>query len=167
MMLEIEPVRTKAQAAAVERLAWDFVDWLRARYPERKDQIDNYLAHQKFAENVSDVRVRYGPPQGECLLAVLDGMPVGIVMLTDAGNGICEMNRMFVSEAARGSGAGRALVSRLQDCAPEMGFRRMELGALPRHHEALSLYRKMGFVEDPGLDDHGGGDDAIKMAADL
>ena len=165
--LDIQLVRSDAQAAQVAVLAWGFIDWLRGRYPEKRDEIERYLTHQEFDEQIKDVRTIYGPPDGECLLAVLGGQPVGIVMLKDKGEGICEMNRMFVSEAARGAGAGRALVARLQERAREMGFQRMILGALPRHHEALALYRKMGFVDDPRPKDAGNASDAVLMACTL
>ena len=68
------------------------------------------------------------------------------MMLRNMGGDRCEMNRMFVNEAGRGKGVAKALVERLKDCAREMGFSRMTLGALERHHEALALYKKMGFV---------------------
>ena len=116
---------------------------------------------KKFDEDIRDVRVRYGPPAGECLLARLNDTPVGILMLKDLGAGVCEMNRMYVSDEARGHGIGRALVGRLIDRAREMGFRQMTLSALPRHHEALALYRSVGFVED--VRERGAGNSAIDV----
>ena len=34
-MLEIEPVRTQTQADTVYELAYEFIEWLRERYPEK------------------------------------------------------------------------------------------------------------------------------------
>lgn len=168
-MLKIEPVRTDAQARAVEPLAWAFMAWLRDRYPDMLAEIDAYYAAQNFTECARDVRRTYGPPQGEALLASLDGTPVGIVMFKDKGDRICEMNRMFVDPSARGHGVGRALVEQLIRIATDQGFRRMRLSALDRHDEALLLYRKMGFGPDTMGDLEGTPDDprVVSLMLDL
>ncbi|MCB4456601.1 GNAT family N-acetyltransferase [Leisingera sp. McT4-56] len=166
-MLDIDPVRSKAQADDVYELAYEFTDWLRGRYPEMAKEIDVYLRHQKFDEQIREVLIHFTPPKGECLLARQDGRPIGILMLKDLGGGVCEMNRMFVRPSARGLGAGRALVEELKRRARDMGFRTMTLSALPRHHEALSLYRSCGFKPDDRKRDAGNSDNAVLMAIDL
>lgn len=166
-MVEIHLVRTRDQADAVHDLAYAFVDWLRARYPEMADELDTYLAHQNFDAQIRDVLTHFNPPRGECLLATHDGQPIGILMLKATGDGTCEMNRMFVRETARGLGAGRALVERLKQRAAEMGFTAMTLGALPRHHEALALYRSAGFDLDDRPRDAGDSDNVVLMRIDL
>ena len=140
-MLGIELVRNQSQADAVYELAYEFVDWLRDRYPEMAHDIGVYLEHQKFDEQIRKVLTHYNPPKGECLLANHNGEAVGILMLKDLGGRVCEVNRMFVRENARGLGAGRSLLENLKQRAREMGFETMTLSALPRHHEALSLYQ--------------------------
>ena len=47
-LLQIRPVRSKEDADAVYVLAYEFIDWLRVRYPEMEAEIDTYLEHQKF-----------------------------------------------------------------------------------------------------------------------
>jgi GNAT superfamily N-acetyltransferase len=110
------------------------------------DRIDAYLERQNFEAQIRDVTLHFNPPRGECLLAMRGARPVGTLMPKDVGGGICEMNRMFVRAEARGMGAGRALVETLKRRAAEMGFHEMRLSALPRHHEALALYRSCGFA---------------------
>ncbi len=166
-MLKIELVRNHEQADAVYGLAHEFVAWLRGRYPEMAVEIDRYLELQKFDEQIQNVLTHFNPPRGECLLAVKDGQPIGILMLKDIGEGACEMNRMFVRDSARGLGAGRALVERLKQRAVEMGFTQMTLGALPRHHEALSLYRSCGFQPDDRVPKQENASNAILMRIDL
>ena len=167
MMLQIDLVRTQDQAKAVYILAYEFVDWLRNRYPEMATNIDAYLEHQKFDTQIREVLTHFNPPKGECLLAMHGGEPVGILMLKDVGGGCCEMNRMFVRESARGLGAGRELVENLKQRARDMGFETMTLSALPRHHEALSLYRSCGFRLDGRPREPGNADNAILMRLDL
>lgn len=166
-MIQVNLVRTQEHASAVYDLAYEFIDWLRDRYPEMDVEIDTYLRHQKFDEQIRQVLTYFNPPLGECVLATLENRPVGILMIKDVGCGICEMNRMFVREEARGLGAGRALVETLRDRAIEMGFAKITLSVLPRHYEAIPLYRSMGFVEDKRLTDPGYSENAVLMKLDL
>lgn len=147
-MVEIRPVRTEHDAATVSELAYEFVGWLRIRYPDMKGEVDQYLEDQKFEEQINNVVIHYAPPSGECLLALQNDTPVGLLMLKRHDDTTCEMNRMFVRETARGLGVGRALVRSLKFRARHMGFTSMVLSALPRHYEALALYEAEGFQPD-------------------
>ena len=166
-MLSIELVRRQDQANAVYDLAYEFIGWLRDRYPEMSEEIETYLAHQNFEAQIRDVLTHFIPPKGECLLALKDGAPVGILMLKETGESTCEMNRMFVRDEARGLGAGRALVARLIERAREMGYSEMTLSALPRHHEALQLYRSCGFDADHRAPTPGTAVNAVLMRIEL
>lgn len=167
MAIDIQKVRNRTQAAHAETLAWEFVAWLRGRYPEMCQEIDNYLERQNFAETIRDVRPHYGPPGGECLLAMMGERPVGLLMMRDLGNRRCEMNRMYVRDSARGQGVGRALISELVQSARDAGHHTMVLSALPRHHEALALYRNVGFRESKGRELADNDPSAINMSLDL
>ena len=149
MGVVIEPARSDADIADVTKLAWAFVALLRQRYPERSQQLQDYLRRQRFEEMLADFQEHFMPPQGECMLARLDGSAVGIVMLKPVTATLCEMNRMYVAPEARGHGIGRGLCNRLMSRARDLGYREMRLGALHRHVEALPLYRSLGFGPDP------------------
>jgi ribosomal protein S18 acetylase RimI-like enzyme len=76
--------------------------------------------------------------------------PAGIVQLRyrygvwwDAED--CNVEDVFVSAEARGSGLGRALVSAAIDRARERGCRRMELDTGEDNAAAQGLYRSLGF----------------------
>lgn len=148
-MSAIRRVRGAQDIAAVTELAWEFIGFLRDRYPERADSIDRYLVEQRFEEMLANLPAFFNPPHGECLLAELDGAPVGIVMLKRVTDELAEMNRMFVRPSARGRGVGRALCDRLIAEARTLGYSELRLGALDRHVEALPLYRSLGFGPDP------------------
>lgn len=159
--MDIVKARSDDDIAAVTVLAWEFIALLRARYPEREAQLQSYLSEQRFEEMLANFRDHFCPPVGECLLARLEGVPVGIVMMKPAGGGLCEMNRMFVRAAARGKGIGRGLCEALIAEARALGYTEMRLGALDRHVEALPLYRSLGFVEDPDPPAHAVSDSGI------
>ena len=146
--LKVELVRCPEQADHVRLLAWEFVAWLKDRYPELELAIEEYLTNQDFRGMLDNLLEEFAPPASECLLAKLDGEPVGILMLKPFRDDICEMNRMFVRPAGRGQGMGRALCVRLIERARDLGYHTMVLSALDKHDEALSLYRSLGFEAD-------------------
>lgn len=166
--IEIELVRDEAQAAHVRAMAWEFIDWLKARYPEMLAVIDEYLTNQDFEGMLARLLESFTPPHGECLLARLDGEPVGILMLKPYDDGVCEMNRMFVRPVARGHGVAKALTARLIERARDLGYAAMVLSALDRHHEALALYQSLGFETDERRPDtESGADREVLMRLQL
>jgi GNAT superfamily N-acetyltransferase len=145
----IEPVRDDGAIAAASELARDFFAYMRAAFPEKAQSIDAYLVDQDFEGQLSHFRDHFNPPSGECMLARLDGNPVGVVMLKPYADGICELNRMYVRREARGHGIGRRLCERLIARARALGYRAIRLDALNNQVDALPLYRSLGFAPDP------------------
>jgi GNAT superfamily N-acetyltransferase len=166
-MLEIIRARTETDAAEVRLLVAEFFDWMRDRYPEGAESITAYWNKQDMPTQLRDLLTIFAPPKAECLLARLNGAPVGIVMTKPNSGDMCEMNRMFVRPSARGHGVGRALVGEILDVARGLGYKRMMLAGGTRHTEALALYSSFGFVRDPSLPDTGSGDVEVRMSLDL
>lgn len=98
----------------------------------------------EFWDNADD----YLPPNG-CLVVArnAEGTLIGCGMLKclDAETG--ELKRLFVTEAARGTGAGRKLVQARVDAARAMGLKRLVVDTLTPNVEMRSMYPKMGFTE--------------------
>src|SRR4051812_10856638 len=59
----------------------------------------------------------------------------------------CWLEDLFVSDEARRSGCGSALVTAAIERARERGCRRIELDTSERNEAALALYHRMGFSE--------------------
>ena len=153
--VSVAPVRSDAEIAAAARLARAFFAYLRAHYPEQQAAIDTYLIIQDFEGQLATFRDHFTPPHGECMLARLDGVPVGVVMLKPYDTpGVCELNRMYVADTARGRGVGRALCEALLAQARALGYREVRLDALNARIEALPLYYKLGFGPDPDPPDY-------------
>ena len=120
--------------------------------PDLTPRLDEYFASQNFERDLANILTLYNPPNGECLLARWNGKPVGILMLKRRSATEAEMNRMFVTEAARGQGIARALAATLIERARALGYQAIFLNVLDRLNEATSLYRSLGFVEDARVD---------------
>lgn len=152
-LIEAENPADYEQAAEFCRA---FQRWLYVRYPDDHALIDAYYPPDKFEALMARLPEIHARPQGTILIARLGGVPVGCCMVHElAEPGVCEMKRMFVDEAARGKGVARALCEGLFAWSRAAGYRTMRLDTGPLHHEALALYRAVGFTErgpyyDPG-----------------
>jgi GNAT superfamily N-acetyltransferase len=166
-LLDIIRVRSEADADEVRLLVGEYRDWLTERYPEDGAIIAAYWQNQDIPGQLARLLTLFAPPSAECLLARLNGVPVGTVMTKLHSGDMCEMNRMFVRPSARGHRVGRALVSELLVAARGLGYGRMMLVVGPNHTEALALYCSLGFTEDPNLPDTGAGDIEMRLIRDL
>jgi GNAT superfamily N-acetyltransferase len=58
-----------------------------------------------------------------------------------------EIRRIYLDEAARGRGIGRALLVELETHARRIGYRRVRLTTGDRQPEALGLFQSAGYEE--------------------
>ena len=125
--------------------------------PEVARLMTAFRDHLRLTEP-SDAEMRAGverllqDPDTEFLLgAASDGAPAaGVVQLRFRygvwrAGGDCLLEDLFVDEAARGAGLGRALVEATLDRARAHGCRRVELDTNERNDAALRLYGSFGF----------------------
>ena len=88
-------------------------------------------------------------PAAEAIVAELDGRSVGTAVFyhnfsTWTGVRGIWLDDLYVTPAARGSGAGRALLSHLAGIAVDRGCRRFEWCVLDWNARAIDFYRKVG-----------------------
>jgi len=128
----------------------DDLDIVEALFREYAGGIGIDLGYQGFEEELESLPGAYAPPRGALLLTEIAGEPVGCVAVRPIhGTQFCEMKRLYVRDAARGTGAGRALAAAAVAEGKRMGYAGMRLDTLSTMTTALSLYRALGFKEIP------------------
>jgi GNAT superfamily N-acetyltransferase len=90
-------------------------------------------------------------PAAEALIAEADGDPVGFALFfhnfsTWTGRRGLYLEDLYVTPAARGSGAGRALLGACARIAVDRGCARFEWAVLDWNRPAIDFYRAMGAV---------------------
>ncbi|MGZ7031127.1 MAG: GNAT family N-acetyltransferase [Thermoanaerobaculia bacterium] len=101
------------------------------------------LGFQHFEEELAAMPGDYAPPRGRLLLA----RDLGCVALRPFSADVCEMTRLYVRPAGRGSGLGRLLAERIIEEARTIGYRAMRLDTLPMMATARAMYVSFGFRE--------------------
>jgi ribosomal protein S18 acetylase RimI-like enzyme len=83
------------------------------------------------------------------VVAYFDGLPAGIASGTkpDERHGI-ELISMWVAPAARGEGAGEALIAAVADWARTQNAATVELSVREDNQRAIALYARCGFVDE-------------------
>ena len=88
-------------------------------------------------------------PLAEAVIAELDGEPVGFALFFQnfsawTGRPSLYLEDLYVREAARGRGAGKALLRHLAGVAIERNCTRFEWSVLDWNEPAIAFYRSMG-----------------------
>ena len=126
----------------------DQINTVRRLFEEYAAGIGISLCFQNFDQELATLPGKYAPPSGCLFLAYVDEELAGCIALRAVGNSRCEMKRLFVRPAFRGTGLGRVLVEALINKARAIGYKSMLLDTLPgRMDSAIALYRKIGFEE--------------------
>ncbi len=107
------------------------------------------LCFQSFEEELAALPGDYAPPKGLMLLArEAEGRELlGCVAVRPVPGSpdLCEMKRLFVRPAGRGTGLGRKLALSAMAEARRLGYRRICLDTLPSMTAAQALYGALGF----------------------
>lgn len=140
--IRLQPPTTPAQLEATREL-----------FREYAQDLGIDLCFQNFDAELAALPGDYAAPQGQLLLAYVDGALAGCGAFrpqpdVDYANA-CEMKRLYVRRAFRRFGLGRLLAQALIDGATQAGYSVMLLDTLDDMEAARGLYETLGFTEVP------------------
>jgi putative acetyltransferase len=122
-------------------------DEVRALLRAYAESLPFELDFQGFQRELAELPGAYAPPRGALLVAHGAGGVTGCVALRPLADDVCEMKRLFVLPAARGTGLGRRLATAVVDEARRLGYGRMRLDTTPGMAVAQALYDELGFTD--------------------
>ena len=83
----------------------------------------------------------------EVLVAYIEGIPVASGALRSYNNSTVEIKRMFVKPEYRGRGIAMLILKELESWAKELNFSTCILETGKKQIEAISLYKKAGYMQ--------------------
>ena len=107
-------------------------------------KIEDY--DREVLENPDSKIIRKG---GYICFALMDGEIIGTCALMKMGDGIYELSKMAVTEKAQGKQAGKKLAYACLDKAKDLGAEIVFLESNKSLTPAITMYRKLGFIEMP------------------
>lgn len=145
--ITLQPARTSDEIDDVRRLCWEYRDYLLGFDSSMKDITEIFYPADAYAALMQNLPQKHARPQGEMLLAKLDGQSVGCAMMHALNSEDVEIKRVFVQSQARGTGAGEKLSQALIDQARSDGAKRVLLDTNTNFTGARRLYEKLGFQQ--------------------
>ena len=145
--VNIDEMTTPDDIRIVEDLLRRYVQWLFDSFPDETEDLQSYFSPERMQQALDEVSTKFLLPEGLALIARCEGQPVGCVLAYPLEPGIVEMKRLFVLPSARGKGVGGALIETLGAKMTARGCTTIRLDTAVFLTDAISLYRRMGFVE--------------------
>jgi len=136
---------------AIERPTTEDARWCIGQY--FADLASRFEGGFDPARSISADASELTPPAGLLLVARLRGKPVGCGALKFHDDASAELKRMWIAPNVRGVGLGRRLLRELEQQARSAGVSVLRLETNRVLTEAISLYRRSGYVEVPAFND--------------
>lgn len=146
-MVSIRPARFPDDKPAILAFIWGLQRYEAAFEPDRR--LDEAYGEDQFAYLMKNL------DSGAVFLAEREGAPAGWLMVYEheAPPYVLEAERrtaiiceLYVEEAARGQGIGRALIAAAEDWSRSRGLGVVQIGHLAENRPAARSYEKAGFA---------------------
>jgi putative acetyltransferase len=116
------------------------------------DILNEYHVAADPDDSDRDVMEFGAPAEGVVqLVAEVDGEPIGSAILTPYKDGEIKLSKLFLKPEFRGLGLGKEMLTRSEDEARALGYRRISLGTRALYVEAVRLYEHAGWSRGPDL----------------
>ena len=138
----------RSLGSVIIRQAWstEQINVARALFEQYAAALEIDLSYQGFADELAGLPGCYAPPRGRLLVAWAGDEAAGCVALRPLAEGVCEMKRLYVRPAFRGSGLGKLLAGAIIAEARQIGYAVMRLDTVPKLVAATRMYESLGFV---------------------
>lgn len=145
---------SEADFAAFGGICRAYTKWCRDCYTDMGWFVAEVFGHQSLDAELANLAAKYCPPQGRTLLVEMGGAVIAGGAYRRFSEELCELKRLFVTDAAQGGGIGRRLTEALIVAAREDGFTTMILDTGDRLTAAIALYGTLGFERVPPFHDY-------------
>ena len=92
------------------------------------------------------------------IVVYLDDSPCGCGAIKTYTNDTMEIKRMFTTPESRGKGIATSILNELEKWTSELGYHACILETGIKQTEAISMYRKLGYVRIPNYGQYAGKD---------
>lgn len=132
---------------AVRTLCWAYRDFLLNHTDIDRTITETFYPVPKYTALMDSLATLHARPKGMILLARDEGgAAVGCGMTHALDPQTSEIKRVFVTDAARGTGVAERICTSLVDQARQDGFARIVLDTSKSLHAAQRLYTRLGFA---------------------
>ncbi len=100
--------------------------------------------------DVDNLIEEYIKASGEFMVLIREQRIIGFFALLPSVNNHVELKRLYLTADERGKGLGKYLLNLALTAAREAGYERIHLETTSRFVQAVGLYRKFDFKENPG-----------------
>lgn len=146
-MNQIRAACFPADIPALRQLFLGYIEALCTEMPENRDAITQKYSPEAVEAWLLKFEQLHRPPLGALLIAWKGETPLACGMLRSFAPGIAEVQRLYVTPAARGLGLARQISLDLMDHARSNGFHTIRLDTARPLTAAIALYRSLGFKE--------------------
>ena len=128
------------------------------KYSDDWRRINQYWIEKYFKMEEADIVSLLAPEEnilaqgGEIYMGLLNGKPVGAIALKYDSPGHFELSKMGVMPEAQGHGIAKLLISKVIERYKARAGKKLFLETNSMLLPAITLYKKMGFVEVPRFD---------------
>lgn len=144
--------RTHSNDEDFKTLVVELDEDLTSRYEERQAVYDQY-------NKVADLKT--------VVVAYQHKRPVGCGAFKSFDETSVEIKRMFVDVDHRGKGIASAILKELENWSTELGYTTAVLETGTKQHEAIALYKKLGYTITENYGQYIGMDTSICMKKSL
>lgn len=100
-----------------------------------------------FDEGLDHLSQFYASDGRAYYVLLRNGVMIGGVGLSEFDGDCCELQKLYLADAAKGQGLGYDMIAYIEDRARELGYQRIYLETHSNLQAAIHIYEKTGYVE--------------------